>query len=160
MKKINLIFILFLSLNSFAQKTISNSNKEKAKKMDLIIGKYHNYNLFNGSALVVQNGKVILQKNYGKADKSWNIDAASDTKFRIGSVTKQFTGMLIMQLKQEGKIKLDDKISDYLPWFSITVGSKITIHQLLTHTSGLPNYTDFPDFKTKMVFENLPAKDV
>lgn len=64
-----------------------------------------------------------------------------------------------MQLKQEGKIKLDDKISDYLPWFSKTVGNKITIHQLLTHTSGLPNYTDFPDFKTKMVFENLSEKE-
>ena len=98
-------------------------------------------------------------KNYGKADKSWNINATSDTKFRIGSVTKHFTGMLIMQLKQEGKIKLDDKISDYLPWFSKTVGNKITIHQLLTHTSGLPNYTDFPDFKTKMVFENLSEKE-
>ncbi|UKB81284.1 serine hydrolase domain-containing protein [Chryseobacterium sp. MEBOG07] len=159
MKNFLCVFLVLLSLNTFAQKAISNSNKEKAKKIDLIIGKYHNYNLFNGSALVVQNGEIILQKNYGKSDMGWNIETTSDTKFRIGSVTKQFTAMLIMQLKQEGKIRLDDKISDYLPWFSKTTGSKITIHQLLTHTSGLPNYTDFPDFKTKMVFENLSGKD-
>ncbi|WP_237390945.1 serine hydrolase domain-containing protein [Chryseobacterium sp. KMC2] len=159
MKNFLLAFLVLLSSNTFAQKFTSSSNKEKAKKIDLIIGKYHDYNLFNGSALVVQNGEIILQKNYGKADMNWSIEATSDTKFRIGSVTKQFTAMLIMQLKQEGKIKLDDRISDYLPWFNKTAGSKITIHQLLTHTSGLPNYTDFPDFKTKMVFENLSGKD-
>jgi CubicO group peptidase (beta-lactamase class C family) len=150
---------LLLSIGGFCQQNALKSKQEKAKKIDLIIEKYHQFDLFNGSALIVQNGEIILQKNYGKADKSWNIDATSDTKFRIGSVTKQFTAMLIMQLKQEGKIKLDDKISDYLPWFSKTVGSKISIHQLLTHTSGLPNYTDFPDFKTKMVFENLSPKE-
>lgn len=157
MKKLNLIILLFLSLNTFAQKKVSKQGK--TEKINLILEKYHQFDLFNGSALVVHNGTIILKKNYGKADMGWNIDAASDTKFRIGSVTKQFTGMLIMQLKQEGKIKLDDKISQYLPWYSKSAGDKITIHHLLTHTSGLPNYTDFPDFKTKMVFENLSHKD-
>ncbi|OPC02505.1 serine hydrolase [Elizabethkingia ursingii] len=159
MKNFLFALLMLLPLNIFAQKTVSNLTKEKAKKIDLIINKYHDYNLFNGSVLVVQNGEIILQKNYGKADMSWNIEATSDTKFRIGSITKQFTAMLIMQLKKEGKIKLDDKIADYLPWFSKNIGNKITIHQLLTHTSGLPNYTDFPEFKTKMVFENLSGKE-
>lgn len=157
MKKLNIIIILFLSLNVFAQKAVSTQGK--TEKINLIIEKYHQFDLFNGSALVAQHGKIILKKNYGKADMGWNIDATSDTKFRIGSITKQFTGMLIMQLKQEGKINLDDKISQYLPWYSKSVGDKITIHHLLTHTSGLPNYTDFPDFKTKMVFENVSNKD-
>ncbi|WP_228455345.1 serine hydrolase domain-containing protein [Chryseobacterium sp. Tr-659] len=129
------------------------------EKINLILEKYHQFNLFNGSALVAQHGKIILKKNYGKADMGWNIDAASDTKFRIGSITKQFTGMLIMQLKQEGKINLDDKISKYLPWYNKSIGDKLTIQHLLAHTSGLPNYTDFPDFKTKMVFENSSNKD-
>ena len=159
MKNFLFALLMLLPLNIFAQKTVSNLTKEKAKKIDLIINKYHDYNLFNGSVLVVQNGEIILQKNYGKADMSWNIEATSDTKFRIGSITKQFTAMLIMQLKKEGKIKLDDKIADYLPWFSKNIGNKITIHQLLTHTSGIPNYTDFPEFKTKMVFENLSGKE-
>lgn len=159
MKSILLATLLLLSLGSFSQQKTEKLNQEKAKKIDLIIGKYHQYDLFNGSALVVQNGKILFQKNYGKADMGWNINATSDTKFRIGSITKQFTAMLIMQLKQEGKINLNGKISDYLPWYNKSVGSKITIHHLLTHTSGLPNYTDFPDFKTKMTLENLPAKD-
>lgn len=157
MKRLNIIILLFLSLNIFAQQRVS--KQEKADKINLILEKYHQFDLFNGSALVAQNGKVILNKNYGKADMGWNIDATSDTKFRIGSITKQFTGMLIMQLKQEGKIKLDDKISQYLPWYNKSVGNRITINHLLSHTSGLPNYTDFPDFKIKMIFENLSNKD-
>lgn len=157
MKKLNTIILLFLSLNVFAQQKAP--KEEKTEKINLILEKYHQLNLFNGSALVAQNGKIILRKNYGKADMGWNIDATSDTKFRIGSITKQFTGMLIMQLKQEGKIKLDDKISQYLPWYNTSIGNKITIQHLLSHTSGLPNYTDFPDFKTAMVFENSSNKD-
>ncbi|ENA1807875.1 serine hydrolase domain-containing protein [Flavobacterium psychrophilum] len=156
MKSILLATFLLFSIGSFSQKK---ANKQKAEKIDLIIGKYHQYDLFNGSALVVQNGKVLFQKNYGKADMGWNINATSDTKFRIGSITKQFTAMLIMQLKQEGKVNLDGKISDYLPWYNKSIGSKITIHHLLTHTSGLPNYTNFPDFKSKMTLENLSPKD-
>ncbi|MGF1925953.1 MAG: serine hydrolase, partial [Bacteroidia bacterium] len=97
MKNFLFAFFVLLSIKTLAQKNISNTNKEKADSIDFIIGKYHDYNLFNGSALVIQNGKIILQKNYGKADMGWNIDATSDTKFRIGSVTKQFTAMLIMQ---------------------------------------------------------------
>jgi len=146
-------------MSGFGQEKVPKSIQEKAKEIDLVIGKYHQYDLFNGSALITKNGKVILKKNYGKADMGWNIDATSDTKFRIGSIAKQFTGMLIIQLKQEGKIKLEDKVSDHLPWYNKTIGDKITIRHLLAHTSGLPNYTDFPDFKTKMAFENLSAKD-
>lgn len=151
--------LILVSVSCFSQKIISKPNDEKAKKIDLILNKYHQYNLFNGSALVTQNGKIIFRKNYGKADMGWNIDATSDTKFRIGSITKQFTAMLIIQLRQEGKLNLDDKISNYLPWYNKSVGDKITIQNLLNHTSGLPNYTDFPDFKTKMAFENLTPKE-
>ena len=159
MKNILWALLILVSASGFSQKTVSKSNQEKAKAIDQFISAYHQYDLFNGSALVAQNGKIILKKNYGKADMGWGIDATSDTKFRIGSITKQFTGMLIIQLKQEGKIKLDDKISTHLPWYDKTIGDQITIHHLLTHTSGLPNYTDFPDFKTKMIFENLSAKE-
>ncbi|MGE8535662.1 MAG: serine hydrolase [Chryseobacterium sp.] len=159
MKLILFVCSLLLSISGFCQQNIRKSEQGKVGKINLILEKYHQFDLFNGSALVAQNSKIILKKNYGKADMSWNIAAASDTKFRIGSITKQFTGMLIMQLKQEGKINLDDKISQYLPWYNKSVGDRITIQHLLTHTSGLPNYTDFPDFKTKMVFENLSNKD-
>ncbi|AZA90075.1 Penicillin-binding protein E [Chryseobacterium nakagawai] len=159
MKNFLFTCFLLLSISGFCQQNILKSEQRKAEKINLILEKHHQFDLFNGSALIAQNGRIILKKNYGKADMSWNIEATSDTKFRIGSITKQFTGMLIMQLKQEGKISLDDKISQYLPWYNKSIGDKITIHHLLTHTSGLPNYTDFPDFKTKMVFENSSNKD-
>ena len=71
----------------------------------------------------------------------WNVPNAADTKFRISSITKQFTAMLILWLKQAGKIDLQAEITDYLPWYRKDTGGKITIHQLLTHTSGIPNYT-------------------
>src|SRR5262245_37219283 len=80
------------------------------------------------------------------SDMEWSNPNAPDTKFRLGSITKQFTSMLIMQLVQEGKIKLDAKLSDYLPYYRKDTGQKITIHNLLTHTSGIPSYTSLPDF--------------
>ncbi|MBK8368226.1 MAG: serine hydrolase [Bacteroidetes bacterium] len=123
-------------------KTTTQIENDKAKKIDDILSKYHQYDLFNGSVIIAQNGKEILKKSYGKANFSWNIENTPTTKFRIGSLTKQFTALLILQLKQEGKLKLDDKIITHLPWYFKNTGNKLTIHHLLSMTSGLPNYTD------------------
>ena len=119
--------------------------QDKSSKIDQYIQQYVDNDLFNGSVLVVQNDKAVFQKSYGFANKEWNIANNADTKFRIGSITKQFTAMLIMQLKQAGKLKLQDKIATYLPWYPKENGGKITIHHLLTHSSGLPNYTESAD---------------
>jgi CubicO group peptidase (beta-lactamase class C family) len=67
-------------------------------------------------------------------------------KFRLGSITKQFTSMLIMQQVAKGSIKLEGHITDYLPYYRQDTGSKVTISQLLSHTSGIPSYTDDPKF--------------
>jgi CubicO group peptidase (beta-lactamase class C family) len=77
------------------------------------------------------------------------VNNTPETKFLLASVTKQFTSMAIMLLVNEGKIKLDGKISDYLPYYRKDIGEKITIDQLLNHTSGIPGYTELPGF-----FEN------
>jgi CubicO group peptidase (beta-lactamase class C family) len=71
---------------------------------------------------------------------------APDVKFRLGSITKQFTSMLVMQQVARGAIKLDGHLADYLPYYRKDTGSKVTVHQLLTHTSGIPSYTDNPTF--------------
>jgi CubicO group peptidase (beta-lactamase class C family) len=76
----------------------------------------------------------------------WNIPNQPDTKFRLGSITKQFTAFLIVKLAEEGKIKLDVPITTYLPDYPKENGDKITIHHLITHTSGIPNYTSVPNF--------------
>jgi CubicO group peptidase (beta-lactamase class C family) len=76
----------------------------------------------------------------------WNVPNQPDTKHRLGSITKQFTAMLIMQLVEQGKLKLDVPISTYLPEYPKKNGDIITIHHLLTHSSGIPNMTSFPGF--------------
>lgn len=131
--------LLFFVFNvSFAQ--------DKAKQIDELIGKYNQYGQFNGAALVAENGKVILKKGFGSANMEWNIPNQTDTKFRLGSISKQFTAFLIVKLAEEGKLKLDVPITTYLPDYPKATGDKITIHHLLTHTSGIPNYTSLPNF--------------
>jgi len=132
--KISLVF--FLTVTSFA------SAQTPTQKIDKIVEHYGKEGLFNGSILVAQKGKVIYKKGVGYANMEWNIVNSTTTKFRIGSITKQFTSMLIMQLVNEGKLKLDNKITDYLTHYRKETGDKITIHHLLTHSSGIPNYTD------------------
>ncbi|MCM3871375.1 MAG: serine hydrolase, partial [Pyrinomonadaceae bacterium] len=93
-----------------------------------------------------ENGKVIYKKGLGLAQMEWNIPNALDTRFRLGSITKQFTATLILQLVEQGKVKLDGKVSDYLPAYRKDIGEKVTIHQLLNHTSGIPSYTSLTGF--------------
>ena len=118
----------------------------KVEKLDKLIGAYVEYGKFNGSVLVAEKGTVIYKKGFGLADMEWNIPNQPDTKHRLGSITKQFTSMLIMQLVEQGKLKLDVPISTYLPDYPKKNGEVITIHHLLTHTSGIPNMTDSPVF--------------
>jgi len=115
-------------------------------KIDTLISMYYDYGQFTGAVLVAKNGQVIFQKGYGLANREWNIPNEPNTKFRIGSITKQFTAMLIMQLVEEGNIKLDDKLTDYLLDYRRDTGDQVTIHHLLTHTSGIPSYTEEPNF--------------
>lgn len=145
MKKYIYVFSILFVISStalFAQST--------AEKIDLLLSQYNENRLFNGSALIADNFETIFKKGYGLANMEWNIPNTPDTKFRIGSVTKQFTSMLIMQLVEKGKIKLDGKITDYLPYYRKDTGDKITIELLLTHSSGIPSYTSREDFGEKV----------
>lgn len=122
----------------------------KAAKIDELVKGYHGFGQFNGAVLVAEKGRVIYKKGHGLANMEWKIANHPDTKFRLGSITKQFTAALILQLVEQGKVKLDGKLTDYLPDYRQDTGGKITIHQLLNHTSGIPSYTDQPGF-----FENV-----
>jgi CubicO group peptidase (beta-lactamase class C family) len=145
MKKCTTLILLVLSV--FFQSFLL--AQSKSEKIDQLISKYNEYRYFNGSALVADNFDVVLKKGYGLANMEWNIPNAADTKHRLGSVTKQFTSMLIMQFVEKGKIKLDGKLTDYLPYYRKDTGDKITIEMLLTHTSGIPSYTDKEGFFQK-----------
>ncbi|MDQ2922375.1 MAG: beta-lactamase family protein, partial [Acidobacteriota bacterium] len=125
---------------------LAQSQTQKAAKIDEVMTLANKYRLFNGSVLVAENGKVIYKKAFGLANMEWNIPNTPETRFRLGSITKQFTATLILQLVEQGKIKLDGKLSDYLPEYRKDVGEKVTVHQLLNHTSGIPSYTSLPGF--------------
>ena len=90
--------------------------------------------------------KLFTKREIGLADMEWNVPNQPDTKFRVGSITKQFTAMLIMQLVEQGKLKSDVPISTYLPDYPKKNGEIITIHHLLTHSSGIPEQTSLPGF--------------
>ena len=135
-------FFVFFVTVLLAQTSIFAQNK--AAKIDQLMKQYSVYGQFNGSVLVAENGRVIYKKGLGYANMEWNIPNRPDTKHRLGSITKQFTSTLILQLVEQGKVKLDGKLSDYLPDYRKDTGSKITIHQLLNHTSGIPSYTGLP----------------
>ena len=141
-KSIKLIAVCFIATLS----TFSVVAQDKAKQIDQLLSKYNEYGQFNGSALVSENGKVIFKKGYGSANMEWNIPNQPDTKFRLGSISKQFTAFLLVKLAEDGKLKLDVPITTYLPDYPKANGDKITIHHLLTHTSGIPNYTSAPNF--------------
>ena len=101
---------------------------------------------FSGSVLVAQDGKVLFEKGYGLANREWNIPNSPLTKFRIASLTKQFTAAAILSLQEQGKLKVTDTISSYVADLP-PAWRQITIHQLLTHTSGLPEYTSPPEIE-------------
>lgn len=133
------VFLLLATINtSFGQ--------TKVDQLDELINLYTEYGQFNGSVLVAKNGEVIYKKGFGLANMEWGIPNQPNTKHRLGSITKQFTAMLIVQLAAEGKLELDAPVSTYLPDYPQPNADKITIHHLLTHTSGIPNYTSFRTF--------------
>ena len=136
----------FVAVIAFVATLTVSFAQTKTTQLDDLLNKYTEYGQFNGSVLVADHGKVIYKKGFGLANREWDIPNAPDTKHRLGSITKQFTAMLIMQLVAEGKLDLQATVSKYLPDYSNVNGNKITIHQLLNHTSGTPNYTSFPNF--------------
>jgi CubicO group peptidase (beta-lactamase class C family) len=119
---------------------------EKATLIDSLLSTYHRYRLFQGTVLVAENGQVIYKRGFGQAVINENIANAPDTRFRIASLTKAFTAMLIMQLVEEEKMELDDCISDFLEDYPGNKGDLINMHHLLSHTSGIPDYVNFPVF--------------
>jgi CubicO group peptidase (beta-lactamase class C family) len=118
----------------------------KPDAIQSLLDRYHELGTFNGAALVAENGKVIFKKGFGFADFEWKIPNTPDTKFRLGSVTKQFTAALLLQLVEEGKLSLETPLGDALPYYREDTGAIITIHHLLSHTSGIPSYTSRPDY--------------
>jgi CubicO group peptidase (beta-lactamase class C family) len=114
------------------------------KLVDSLFGSLVKSDSAGATVLVAQNGKVLFEKGYGLADVEHRVAATPETKFRIGSITKQFTAAAILKLQEEGKLSVNDKLSKFIPDYPR--GDEVTIHHLLTHTSGIHSYTSKPEF--------------
>ncbi len=116
---------------------------------------------FSGTILLARNGQILFCRGYGMANLEHDIPCTATTKFRLGSITKQFTAMAVLILQERGKLSVNDKIKKYMP-DAPKAWDDITIRHLLTHTSGIPNYTSFPDFlktlRIQIALDDLIAK--
>lgn len=143
--------LLIVCLLSIAPSfSICASSQERSARLDEFVAQANRYRLFNGVILIAEKGEVVYTKAVGLANMEWDVPHGLDSKFRLASISKQFTCMLILQLVEEGKVSLDGKITDYLPDYPIEQGSKVSIRNLMSHTSGIPNYTDFDDWYSEL----------
>ena len=142
MKRLNMVIAVFffiMTCGVFAQ--------NKTQKIDELVRGYVNAGEIHGVVLVAEESKVIYTKAFGLANMEWDVPNQTTSRFRIYSMSKQFTAMLIMQLVEKGKIELEESISTYLPYYRKDVGDKVTVHHLLTHTHGIAEgYDRLPPF--------------
>jgi len=128
-----------------------------AQQLDAYVQQFVQAGLFNGTVLVADQGQVILQRGYGLADRARHRPNTPDTRFHIGSLTKQFTAALVLRLVEQGRLRLAGTVADYLPDYPAT-GRQLTLHQLLSHTSGLPDYTHLPTAAVSLAMPQTPTQ--
>lgn len=139
---LSLVVLIFLSLASRTQ-SYAQSNKQSVSeiktKLDAYLRQASAFG-FSGSALVAVDGNVILHRGYGLADRKRGISLAAESVYDIGSITKQFTASAIMKLEMLGKLDTDDLLSKHIAGVPPDKAG-VTIHHLLTHTAGFPEYS-------------------
>ncbi len=128
------------------------SQKNNHEALDKYMDQQVKINRFGGSVLIMKNDSVVLKKAYGHANLEWDVKNTTDTKFVLASITKYFTAIAIMQLIERNKLSPDDKLIKFFPAYPN--GDKVTMHMLLTHTSGLPL-----DFEEMYMNETAVSKD-
>ena len=117
---------------------ISILSSAQAKNIDKFLSSFATDHKFSGTVLINSNGKLVYHNSFGFANRQFSVPNTNDTKYKIASVTKLFTSVLIMQLYEQGRIDLNATVKTYLPDYSGNGAEKISIRNLLNHTSGLP----------------------
>ena len=156
MKKIILvpIAIIFLTISCQEKKEISNTVSLETYVDSLFQVSVDSSQIAGGAILVNKNGKTLIKKSYGYGSLELSAPIPNDGIFEIGSVTKQFTAAAILKLVEAKKLSLDDDFTKYLEFD--TKGRKVTINNLLNHTSGIPSYTSINEFLEKLYIRDLP----
>ena len=125
--------------------------------MDHYLQAWADMDMLSGAVLVAQDGNIVLHKAYGKANVSQNVDNSGQTCFRIGSLTKAFTAVVVLQLEQKGLLSIKDRLSKYIP--DHTRADEITLDMLLNHRSGIVDHTTLPDFQTRRRTDLCPLEE-
>src|SRR5438093_4068742 len=112
-------------------------------RMDQIVQSYVSNNTFAGSVLVARGSDVIVSKGYGLANVEWNVPSSPSARFKVASITKQFTAAAILLLEERGRLKIDDLVKTHLPE-APAAWDRITLFHLLTHTAGFPGLQSPP----------------
>lgn len=149
-----LLVFLFSTLGALAQ---SGLNPNLGLEFDRLLSERYQPGQPGVAALVAKDGQVIYRKSFGMANLELDVPMTPDMVFRIGSITKQFTAVAILQLMEQGKLSLDDEITRFIPDYP-TQGHKITIHHLLNHTSGIKSYTSMPKFREVRQIDRSPME--
>jgi D-alanyl-D-alanine carboxypeptidase len=140
MKKLAVLFAVFLSLGCFAAaQTVDTIDPALKAKIDRIAaGVMEQHGVPSVSIAVVQHGRLVFTRAYGHAHLDPDKEATPDMRYSIGSISKQFTAAAILILQEQGKLSLDDPVGKFIP--GLTRGDEITIRQILSHTSGYQDY--------------------
>lgn len=150
------ILLLLVSVSGlYAQG--SATRKELEKDFDNVLSQIYKQGGPGCAVLITEKGKPIYRKAFGMANIELGVPMKPEMVFRIGSITKQFTAIAILQLMEQGKLALQDDITKYIPDYPVN-GKKITIEHLLTHTSGIKSYTSMPSFQTIMRKDMKPME--
>lgn len=134
--------------------------QDRAQRIDRLLRAYHQQRQFNGGALVAEAGSTLYKAGHGHASMEWEVPNAPDTRFRIGSITKQFTAALVLLLVEDGRLSLDGTLAEYLPDYPKPQAERVRIRHLLDHTSGIPSYTDLPDFMEDRTRDPLSPAEI
>lgn len=130
-----------------------------AAKIDKTLNSLTEEEAFTGTVLVAQNGEVLLSQGYGLSDRDKNLPNTPQTKYGLASITKQFTAMAILMLQAQDKLNVQDPICRYISDCP-TMWQDVTIHHLLTHTSGIPSFTDFDDYEATKATPSPPEQTI
>jgi CubicO group peptidase (beta-lactamase class C family) len=156
--KIPVQFVQALVIALFAELGLALAAKAEdlTPKFDEYMNGCVKVNHFSGAVLASKGEHTLFAKGYGYANAEHEVLNTVRTKFRLGSITKQFTAMAILILAEQGKLKLDDPVGKYID-LAPKAWEGVTIHHLLTHTSGVPSYTNSPDYMKKMMMPETTA---
>jgi CubicO group peptidase (beta-lactamase class C family) len=121
------------------------AQQDFASRADAYIDAWANDGQFIGMVAVARNGTPVYVKSVGMASTDWGAPNGADTKFRLGSITKQFTAVCILQLQEQRKLSVDQKASDFIEGLPVA-WQGVTLHQMLSHTSGIPDYTTYSSY--------------